>query len=78
MQQPADLGLRPGELAGLVAVVTGAGQGIGRDLAYALGWLGAKVVVVDIDDERTGEAFAPPVSRSLQQRSVIGCSAGRR
>ena len=36
-------------LDGLVAVVTGAGQGIGRGLALALGGCGAHVVVSDID-----------------------------
>lgn len=38
-----------GELIGKLAVVTGAGSGIGRETAYALADLGAEVVLADID-----------------------------
>jgi NAD(P)-dependent dehydrogenase (short-subunit alcohol dehydrogenase family) len=34
-----------------VAVVTGAGRGIGYEAARALVWLGAKVVIAEINEE---------------------------
>ncbi|MBS7633720.1 SDR family NAD(P)-dependent oxidoreductase, partial [Candidatus Bathyarchaeota archaeon] len=37
-------------LSGKVAVVTGAGRGIGKELARAMAWLGAKVVIAEIAD----------------------------
>ena len=41
-------------LAGKVAIVTGAGQGIGKELSRALAWLGANVIIAEIRD--TGAA----------------------
>ena len=46
------------EIAGKVAVVTGAGSGIGRALALALGREGAAVVAADIGDDRAEEVAA--------------------
>ncbi|MGD2206773.1 MAG: SDR family oxidoreductase [Anaerolineae bacterium] len=42
------MGLSRDALAGKVALVTGAGQGIGKELARVLAWLGAKVVIAEI------------------------------
>ncbi|HYF76155.1 MAG TPA: SDR family NAD(P)-dependent oxidoreductase, partial [Symbiobacteriaceae bacterium] len=55
MNSAARLGLRTDELAGQVAVITGAGQGIGREAALALAGLGAKVVVADINADTGAE-----------------------
>jgi NAD(P)-dependent dehydrogenase (short-subunit alcohol dehydrogenase family) len=44
------LNLTPGLLSGKTAVITGAGRGIGREIARAFGWLGANVVLADISD----------------------------
>ena len=41
-----------------VAIVTGAGQGIGRDIALTLGRLGTDVAVVDVNLEGAGETVS--------------------
>ena len=46
------------ELAGRVAIVTGAGAGIGRAVALALGGEGAAVVVSDIDEGSGSETVS--------------------
>jgi NAD(P)-dependent dehydrogenase (short-subunit alcohol dehydrogenase family) len=42
-------GLTSQTLTGQTAVVTGAGRGIGREVARALAWLGAQVVIAELD-----------------------------
>lgn len=49
--------LTPRSLAGQVAVVTGAGRGIGYEAARALAWLGARVVIAELD-RKSGLAAA--------------------
>jgi len=44
------MGLSHTSLIEKVSVVTGAGRGIGKELARALAWLGAKVVIAEIAD----------------------------
>jgi NAD(P)-dependent dehydrogenase (short-subunit alcohol dehydrogenase family) len=45
-------------LGGLAAIVTGAGNGIGRESAVAMGRAGASVVVVDVDEDAGRETVA--------------------
>ncbi|XP_068564124.1 uncharacterized protein zgc:113054 [Cebidichthys violaceus] len=56
-------------LDGQVAYVTGAGQGIGRAFAHALGEAGAKVAVVDLDRDK-----AQAVTEELLLKGIIAIS----
>jgi NAD(P)-dependent dehydrogenase (short-subunit alcohol dehydrogenase family) len=63
------------ELSNHIALITGAGQGIGRASALALAAAGANVVAVDIRGEsarRTAEAIAATGRRSLPIQADIG------
>ncbi|KAK5873017.1 hypothetical protein PBY51_013665 [Eleginops maclovinus] len=53
-------------LDGKVAYVTGAGQGIGRAFAHALGEAGAKVAIVDLDQNK-----AQAVAEELHLKGII-------
>ena len=63
------------ELANQVALVTGAGQGIGRASALALSAAGAHVVVADINGENaqaTARAITETQRRSLAVQADVG------
>ncbi|MCL4262913.1 MAG: SDR family oxidoreductase [Anaerolineae bacterium] len=56
-------------LAGEVVIVTGGGHGIGYEAARALAWLGAQVVIAEIDKQAGKEAVAN-LNRELGQNSI--------
>ena len=63
-------------LEGKVVVVTGAGGGIGRDLALACAAQGAKVVVNDIGTSTTGEGTdAGPAQKVVDEIKAAGGQA---
>ena len=71
-------------LADRVAVVTGAGQGIGREIARSLRAYGANVVLVDIDGDAAkaaaaevdGMGLACDVTSEEQVRAVVSDTVG--
>ncbi|MFP5299033.1 MAG: SDR family oxidoreductase [Actinomycetota bacterium] len=65
-----------GLLDGKVAIVTGAGRGIGRDHALALAKEGAKVVVNDLGGSTAGEgADATPAQSVVDEIKALGGDA---
>ncbi len=59
-------------LAGKVALITGAGMGMGRECALLFAEEGARVVVADIDAKAAGETVAAVEARGGQALAVAG------
>jgi NAD(P)-dependent dehydrogenase (short-subunit alcohol dehydrogenase family) len=64
----------PGMMDGKVAVVTGAGGGIGREIAIMMAGQGAKVIVADIGASLSGEGGS--TSPAQQTRQMIEQKGG--
>ncbi|CAM4119108.1 SDR family oxidoreductase [Nocardia ninae] len=61
-----------GTLDGKVAIVSGSGRGIGREIALKLASEGARVVVNDLDAEPAGETVAAVEAAGGQAVSCVG------
>src|ERR1700681_4303943 len=57
----------PGMMEGKVAVVTGAGGGIGREIAIMMAGAGAKVIVADIGASLSGEGGSATPAQQTKQ-----------
>jgi NAD(P)-dependent dehydrogenase (short-subunit alcohol dehydrogenase family) len=62
--------LKKGCMQGEVCAVSGAGRGIGLEAARSLAWLGAKVVIAEID-RRTGEDAAARINGDFGKGSAL-------
>ncbi len=68
-------GSGPGPLQGRIAVVTGAGSGLGRSIAVGLARAGAMVALADIDEEAAAQT-AGQIEKELpkSQTMVVPCN----
>ena len=62
--------LQQGELQGKVVIVTGAGGGIGYEAARALLWLGALVIIAEVDQAR-GRQAEKQLQQEFGPRAVV-------
>jgi NAD(P)-dependent dehydrogenase (short-subunit alcohol dehydrogenase family) len=59
----------PSTLSGQIAIVTGGGGGIGFETARALAWLGARVIIAEIN--KSGKIAAERINQEMRIESAI-------
>ena len=64
-----------GRLEGKVAIVTGAGQGVGRGIALVFAREGAKVVVAEVNPD-TARAVADEIGQAGGKALAVVCDVG--
>ncbi|KAI2635431.1 short chain dehydrogenase [Xylaria nigripes] len=70
-QIPGPLGLASASLEGKVALVTGAGRGIGREMALELGRRGAKVIVNYANSKESAEEVVQQIKKNGSDAASI-------
>ena len=71
------LKLQPAECSGKVVVVTGAGRGIGEQVARAFAWLGAEVVIAELSTQgqRVADTICQAGGKALFVQTDVSDSA---
>ena len=63
-----------GQAAGRVVLVTGAGQGVGKEIAIGLAEVGARLVMVDLNP-KTLAASVSEINERFGEDTAVGCTA---
>lgn len=73
---PGPLGMQSASLEGKVALVTGAGRGIGREMAMELGRRGAKVIINYANSTEAAEEVVAAIKKSGSDAASIKANVG--
>ncbi|KAI0972698.1 short chain dehydrogenase [Xylaria arbuscula] len=76
-QIPGPLGLASASLEGKVALVTGAGRGIGREMALELGRRGAKVIVNYANSKDSAEEVVQQIKKSGSDAASVRANVSK-
>ena len=77
-EECADSSPAVGQLAGKLAVITGASRGVGAEIARVYAREGAFVVVNYFSSKEKGEAVAAEINTRMNKKCRVGRGAGAR